>query len=122
MEVKLMTIHQTMLLLAGTCLLGGCTATITPRGEIYTEAYLPAETVVVESYTTPVVVPVAAPRPLGPLASAPRPHSSGPRLHTATPRPGSQPQTGIHRPSERQQGDPDRGTGSARRYRYSREV
>lgn len=86
-----MTIHQTMLLLASTCLLGGCTATITPRGEIYTEAYLPAETVVVESYTTPVVVPVAIPRPVGPLASVPRHHG------------GHQPKAVVHRPTGHKQ-------------------
>lgn len=92
MEITLMTIHQTMLLLASTCLLGGCTATITPRGEIYTEAYLPAETVVVESYTTPVVVPVAVPRPVGPLASVPR-HRFG----------GHQPKAVVHRPTGHKQ-------------------
>ena len=85
-----MTIHQTMLLLAGTCLLGGCTATLTPSGDIYAQAYLPAQNVVVESYTpnvvvesyTPtVVVPVAPPRPLGPVARGPRSHTPPPVVH-----------------------------------------
>ena len=82
-----MTIHQTMLLLASTCFLGGCTATITPRGEIYTEAYLPAETVVVESYTAPVVVPVVTHRPVGPLASVPHHRFGGPQPKALTHRP-----------------------------------
>ena len=60
-------------LLALTGLVGGCTATITPRGDIYTEALLPA--VVVESYPQPVFVSKPhrpAPRPLGPIVSGRR--------------------------------------------------
>ena len=59
MKLKIMTI----LLLTG--LTGGCMATITPDGNIYTEALVPSPTVVVESYSTPVFVS--------------RPHRSAPR-------------------------------------------
>ena len=67
-------------------LLSGCMATITPSGDVYTEAFVPS-TVVVESYTTPVFVSVPrrpAPRHLGPIVSGRRypghPHR-GPAPH-----------------------------------------
>ncbi len=62
-------------LLLATLLLGGCMATITPSGDVYTEAYVPSSTVVVESYTTPVFISAPrrpAPRPIGPIVSGRR--------------------------------------------------
>ncbi len=89
MEVKDMKLLKPAFLLATVVVLGGCTATITPRGDIYTEAYFPS-TVVVES--APVVwvhhPPRPAPRPMGPYASSRRYH--GPAF------PGHGP--GPHRP------------------------
>ncbi len=65
MKLKILT------LLAVTALVGGCTATITPRGDIYTEALVP--TVVVESHPRPVFVsPHPHPRPFGPIVSGRR--------------------------------------------------
>ena len=83
MKLKMMT----LLLLTG--LLGGCMATITPSGEIYTEALVPTSTVVVErSYSRPVFVsaPHHRARPMGPIVSRPRPGH----------RPGGQPR---HKPN-----------------------
>lgn len=39
--------HNLLFLVAATCLLGGCAATLTPTGEIYTEALLPVDTTVI---------------------------------------------------------------------------
>ena len=85
MKLKIMTI----LLLAG--LTGGCMATITPDGNIYTEALVPTSTVVVESYSRPVFVSAPArPRPhhVGPIASRPRPHGHSFPGNSHSPRPG----------------------------------
>ena len=76
--------HNLLVLLAATGLLGGCAATLTPTGEIYTEALLPVDTtVVVESY------------PL--VAYGPRPHYQPalPPAHRGSLRPG--PHFGPHR-------------------------
>ena len=63
------------LLLTTVVVLGGCTTTITPRGDIYTEAYFPP-TVVVEPAPVVWVSPAHKHhlRPLGPYASRHRPH------------------------------------------------
>lgn len=70
----------TLIVLAG--LVGGCTATITPRGDIYTEALLP--TVVVES-PRPVFVSRHHPpmRPRGPVVSGRSFHRHPPRGHAS---------------------------------------
>ncbi len=79
--------HKLLILVAAAGLLGGCAATLTPTGEIYTEALLPVDTtVVMGSY--PVV------------AYGPRPHYR----HSATPsKPrGSlrhEPRSSHHRPT-----------------------
>ena len=86
MKLKMIT----LLLLTG--LLGGCMATITPEGDIYTEALLPTP-VVVESYPRPVFVSAPHyrphPRPWGPMVSR-RPHHGY--------RPGGQPGHRPHNP------------------------
>ena len=83
--------HQLLVLVAASGLLGGCAATITPRGEVYTEAYWAEPTVVVETYTPTVMVPLK-PHPVGPIAKGPhyhrpavRPVRQGPRV--TVPRP-----------------------------------
>ena len=90
MKLKIMTI----LLLTG--LLGGCMATVTTSGEIYTEALLPAPVVVERSYSRPVFV--SAPRhhhrPMGPIAFKPRPG------HRPGGHPGYRPHN-PHRPGRR---------------------
>ncbi len=68
----------TLIALAG--LVGGCTATITPRGDIYTEALLPA--VVVESPRPVFVSRHHRPaRPMGPVVSGRTFHRPSPRGH-----------------------------------------
>ena len=86
--------HKLLVLVATAGLLGGCAATLTPTGEIYTEALLPVDTtVVVESY--PLVA--YGPRPHYQPAPAPRPHrgSLRPGPHFA---PSYGPRHGHHRP------------------------
>lgn len=64
-----------VLLLTTVVVLGGCTATITPRGDIYTEAYFPSTVVVEPAPVVWVSTPHKHhPRPLGPYASSHRPH------------------------------------------------
>ncbi|MBR5151327.1 MAG: hypothetical protein IKW71_00640 [Elusimicrobiaceae bacterium] len=68
MKIKILS----MLLVTG--LVSGCMATITPSGEVYTEALL-APAVVVESYPQPIFVSAPArhhPRPMGPIATGHR--------------------------------------------------
>ena len=84
-----MTKRKLLLLLMTTGLLGGCAATLTPTGEIYTEALLPVEstTVVVESYPLLAYGPHYRPAPprgrLRPGPASYRPHfgysAPGPR-------------------------------------------
>ena len=82
MKLKIMTI----LLLTG--LTGGCMATITPDGSIYTEALIPSPTVVVESHPRPVFVSAPSrPRPMGPIASRPRHHGTVSHGHSSPGRP-----------------------------------
>ena len=59
-----------LLLLTGVVLASGCAATITPRGEVYTELLAPTSTVIVEEQVVQPVV-VSSPRPV--VVSAPRP-------------------------------------------------
>ena len=75
------------LLLAG--FTGGCAATITPRGEIYTEALFPTAVVVEHSYHRAVVPPPHRPvaRHFGPIVSRHRYGGGGPGHHGHT-RPG----------------------------------
>ncbi len=62
-------------LLTTVVVLDGCTATITPRGDIYTEAYFPSTVVVEPAPVVWVSTPHKHhPRPLGPYASRHRPH------------------------------------------------
>ena len=56
--------HNLFVLLAATGLLGGCAATLTPAGDIYTEALLPVDTTTVIVESAPLVA--YAPRPMGP--------------------------------------------------------
>lgn len=56
--------HNLLVLLAATGLLGGCAATLTPAGDIYTEALLPVDTTTVIVESAPLVA--YAPRPMGP--------------------------------------------------------
>lgn len=56
--------HNLLVLLAATGLLGGCAATLTPTGDIYTEALLPVDTTTVIVESAPLVA--YAPRPVGP--------------------------------------------------------
>ena len=64
---------------------GGCAATLTPSGDIYTELLVPTSTVIVEERPAPVVVSapppaiVPAPRPV--VVSAPRPKPARPRFN-----------------------------------------
>ena len=85
MEVITMTKRKLLLLLMTTGLLGGCAGTLTPTGDIYTEALLPVEstTVVVESYPLVAYGPryIPAPPPRGRL----RPGPYRPQAHYAAP-------------------------------------
>lgn len=91
MELKI----TTLLLLTG--LAGGCTATLTPYGDVYTEALIPSP-VIVESYPRTVFVSPAhrpGPRPMGPIASGRRhaagPHPTGHHSHGGSSRPSGRP-------------------------------
>jgi len=78
--------HKLLILVAAAGLLGGCAATLTPTGEIYTEALLPVDTtVVVESYPLVAYGPRPHYRPAPPrggLRPGPRYH---PPVHYGTP-------------------------------------
>lgn len=72
----------TVLLLTG--LVSGCTATITPRGDVYAEGPLPSTVVIEERYASPVVITT---RPAVPLISWYRSHKHHPRHHAPAYRP-----------------------------------
>lgn len=83
--------HKLLGIFILTGLLGGCMATITPSGEVYTDAVFTST--IVESYPQPIYVRHSHhPRPVGPLVSGHRPsHHPGTRN---TPPSGNRP----HRP------------------------
>jgi len=70
-----MKLLKPVFLLVTMTALGGCTATITPRGNIYTEAYFPSTVVVEPAPMVWVSTPHKHhPRPMGPYASSHRHH------------------------------------------------
>ena len=88
--------RKLLLLVMTTGLLGGCAATLTPTGEIYTEALLPVEstTVVVESYPLLAYGPHYRPAPpRGGLRPGPAPY----RPHFGYAAPGPRRTPGYHR-------------------------
>ncbi len=103
MEVIAMTKRKLLLLLMTTGLLGGCAATLTPTGDIYTEALLPVEstTVVVESYPLLAYGPRYRPAPpRGGLRPGPHFAPHGPahyRPHARYAAPGHHRAPGQHR-------------------------
>lgn len=92
-----------MILLAGCGLLGGCMATVTPRGDVAVSYVAPVEETVYVPYSSSYVTVVSAPRPVhvAPLRPFPlvRPHRTRPIVH---PRPHGMgpvhPQPGGHHP------------------------
>ena len=97
--------NQLFVLIASAGLLGGCAATLTPTGEIYTEALLPVDSttiIVEENYPLiaygPRYRPAPPPRPRGALRPGPRFPSHGfgrPRHHYGAP--GQHRSPGQHR-------------------------
>ena len=79
-----MKLLKPVLLLATTVVLGGCAATITPRGDVYTELLVPS-TVVVERRPPVAFVPAHhhVHHPRGPLVAGRHPGFN--------PRPGTKP-------------------------------
>ena len=79
--------HKLLILVAATGLLGGCAATLTPAGDVYTEALLPVDTTVIVER--------------GPLvAYGPRPHyqPAPPPVHRGSLQPGPRFAPAPHRP------------------------
>ncbi len=102
MEDKIMKNNKLLVLVATTALLGGCMATVTPAGDVYTEALLPVDTtVIVES--APLVAygprphyrPAPPPRPRGVVR--PGPHFGPRRPSVRYGAPGQHRSPGQHR-------------------------
>ncbi|MBQ8032890.1 MAG: hypothetical protein IJ266_02910, partial [Elusimicrobiaceae bacterium] len=99
--------RKLLVLVACAGLLGGCAATLTPTGDVYTEALLPVDTtVVVESYPLiaygprPHFRPAPPPRHRGHLRPGPHfapTHRSHHRPHVRYGAPGQHRSPGQHR-------------------------